>query len=102
MIDNTNQCQRLINLLRIRGSRGIFVYEIIAPRPQGLGIAQYNTRISELRDMDFGIKNVKPGHFVLTYDCGKLLRIVKPKQEFVVRDNKAIPIENLRMTQLHI
>jgi len=62
------QEQRILSLLRNRGSRGVFIYEIIAPRPRGLGIAQYNARIWGLRQKGFVIDNVKPGHFVLTKD----------------------------------
>jgi len=56
---------RLLNLLRERGSLGVYVYEIMTPRPNGLGISQYGTRILELRAKKFDIVNKKPGHFVL-------------------------------------
>lgn len=64
---------RLLKLLQMRGQAGVFVYELIAPRPQGLGIAQYNRAIKELRDGKHdGIKhqivNAKPGHFILKGD----------------------------------
>ncbi len=66
---NPSQRERLLALLRAKGSRGVYVYEIIAPRPEGLGIAQYNTRIKELREGKSGerhnIVNTEPGHFVL-------------------------------------
>jgi len=60
-----SQKGRIIKLLKERGQMGAFVYEIITPRPQGLGIAQYNARIKELRETGYNIRNVKPGHFVL-------------------------------------
>lgn len=65
-----SQRERLLALLRAKGSRGVYVYEIIAPRPDGLGIAQYNTRIKELREggndrPKYNIVNTEPGHFVL-------------------------------------
>jgi len=59
------QRERILNLLRERGQAGVQVWELIAPRPAGLGIAQYNARIKELREKGFNIINVKPGHFVL-------------------------------------
>jgi hypothetical protein len=64
-IKNDTQQKRLLSLLQERGDRGVYVYEIQTPRPQGLGIAQYNTRISELREKGHDIVNVVPGHFVL-------------------------------------
>jgi hypothetical protein len=41
------------------------VYEIMTPRPNGLGIAQYTARIHELRGKGYKIENVEPGRFVL-------------------------------------
>lgn len=55
------QTQRLLDEFINKGD--LMVYEIIAPRPQGLGIAQYNARIKELRDKGHVIKNLQPGHF---------------------------------------
>jgi len=62
------QEQRILNLLRERGSRGAYVYEFMTPRPNGLGIAQYNARIYGLREKGYVIENKKPGHFVLVKD----------------------------------
>ena len=62
---STSQHQRLIDLLKIRGDAGIMVYEIMTPRPNGLGIAQYTARIHELRGKGYKIENVEPGRFVL-------------------------------------
>lgn len=59
------QRDRLLAILMERGEQGVFVYELIAPRPQGLGIAQYNARIKELRSRGYVIINKEPGHFVL-------------------------------------
>jgi hypothetical protein len=59
------QEERILDLLRARGGVGVYVYEIMAPRPQGLGIAQYNARIYGLRKKGFNIINKEPGHFVL-------------------------------------
>lgn len=59
------QCERILTLLKRRGGMGVMVYEITAPRPEGLGVAQYNARIKELRARGHNIKNVTPGHFVL-------------------------------------
>lgn len=41
------------------------VYELIAPKPQGLGVAQYNARIYDLRQDGYVITNVEEGKFVL-------------------------------------
>jgi len=60
-----SQRERLLALLKSRGSQGVYVYEINAPRPGGLGIAQYNTRIKELRELKHNIINTEPGHFKL-------------------------------------
>lgn len=68
----TGQKKRLLELLRSRGKAGVFVYEIVAPRPNGLGISQYNARILELRELGYDIKNVKPGHFVLVSEPQEL------------------------------
>ena len=59
------QAQRILNLLKERGNDGAFVYEFMLPRPQGLGIAQYNARIFELRRKGYSIINKEPGHFIL-------------------------------------
>jgi len=60
-----SQKERILNLLQRRGGMGVKVYEIIAPRPDGLGVAQYNARIKELRTAGHEIVNIAPGHFVL-------------------------------------
>ena len=55
------QHQRLLQAFQDK--QDLMVYEIMAPRPQGLGIAQYNARVKELRELGHPIINVKPGHF---------------------------------------
>lgn len=59
------QRDRILAVLTERGEKGVYVYELIAPRPKGLGIAQYNARIKELRSRGYAIVNTEPGHFVL-------------------------------------
>ena len=59
------QEQRILQLLREKGNLGVYVYELVTPRPQGLGIAQYNARIYGLREKGHNIVNKTPGHFVL-------------------------------------
>ncbi len=66
--ENLTQEQRILNLLRDRGKAGVYVYEFMTPRPQGLGIAQYNARLFGLRKKGYIIENVVPGHFILTKD----------------------------------
>lgn len=69
-IKKPTQEQRILELLRERGSAGIYVYEIMTPRPMGgLGIAQYTARIWGLRQKGHVIKNVKKGKFVLMQDA---------------------------------
>lgn len=55
------QRQRLLDAFQKKTD--LMVYEIMAPRPMGLGIAQYNARIKELRETGHPIINVMPGHF---------------------------------------
>jgi hypothetical protein len=55
------QCTRLLQAFQEK--QDLMVYEIMTPRPQGLGIAQYNARIKELKEQGHPIINVKPGHF---------------------------------------
>jgi len=62
------QEQRILDLLRDQGKAGAYVYEFMTPRPNGLGIAQYNARIFGLRKKGYVIENKTPGHFVLTED----------------------------------
>jgi len=64
-IEKPTQEQRILDLLRLRGPEGVKVYELIAPRPGGLGIAQYNARIWGLRKKGYVIENKVPGHFIL-------------------------------------
>ena len=64
-IKKSSQELRILNLLRERGSRGAYVYEFMTPRPNGLGVAQYNSRLYGLRKKGFDIVNKEPGHFVL-------------------------------------
>jgi len=66
--ERPTQEQRILDLLRERGKAGAYVYKFMTPRPQGLGIAQYNTRIWELRQKGFVIENKTPGLFLLTND----------------------------------
>lgn len=65
MTKRLTQKQRLLEHLRDKGEQGAYVYEFMMPRPNGLGIAQYNARIKELRTEGYTIINTKPGHFVL-------------------------------------
>jgi hypothetical protein len=59
------QEQRILQLLKNRGKSGVKVWELVTPRPHGLGISQYNARIYGLREKGFNIVNKTPGHFVL-------------------------------------
>ena len=68
-IENKTQEQRILDLLRQKGSEGVFVWEFMIPRNQGgLGVAQYNARIWGLRQKGYDIRNKKPGHFILMHD----------------------------------
>lgn len=62
---NPTQQERILNLLREKGNQGVYVYEFMAPRPMGLGVAQYGARLLELRRKGYEIINTQPGHFIL-------------------------------------
>jgi len=70
---------RILKLLQRRGQSGVAIFEMITPRPEGLGVAQYNARILELREMGYNIINTMPGHFVLN-DGSAEVEIVKPEK----------------------
>lgn len=55
--------QQIRLLQAFQEKQDLMVYEIMAPRPNGLGIAQYNARIKELREQGHTIRNIEPGHF---------------------------------------
>ena len=63
--ERPTQEQRILDFLKARGERGVFVWEFMIPQPKGLGIAQYSARIWGLRQKGHKIINTKPGHFVL-------------------------------------
>jgi len=64
--EDLTQEERILALLRERGSAGVDVWEFMMPRSRGgLGVAQYNARIWGLRQKGHDIKNEKIGHFVL-------------------------------------
>lgn len=60
-----SQKKRILELLKIRGLAGVFVWELTGARPEGLGCQQYNARILELRKDGHNIINTTPGHFIL-------------------------------------
>lgn len=67
--ENLTQEERIMRLLRKRGSEGVKIWEFMMPRNQGgLGIAQYNARIYGLRKKGHIIKSIKSGRFVLVRD----------------------------------
>jgi hypothetical protein len=63
--EDKTQEEQILTFLEARGERGVFVYELQAPKPHGLGIAQYNARIFGLRKKGHNIVNETPGHFIL-------------------------------------
>lgn len=64
-----NLTQRLRVLQRLLNQDCVMVYELMTPRPNGEGIAQYGTRLKELRETGYQIENVEKGKFVLHKDC---------------------------------
>lgn len=58
------QKERILKLLRQRKSKGVAVYELVTPRPNGLGVSQYNARIYDLRKEGYKIDN-KDNRFFL-------------------------------------
>ena len=87
-INKNSQEQRILSLLQERGSQGAYVYEFQAPRPLGLGIAQYNARIWGLRRKGYDIQNTTPGHFVL---ASELSEPKKPEWIFT-DDGRAVQV----------
>lgn len=80
-----SQKGRILNLLRERGEQGVKVYELIAPRPEGLGVAQYNSRIYDLRHLGYNIVNTDD-KFVLVNEPEKPQYIFNPEtQSYEVR-----------------
>lgn len=61
--------QRLRVLQRLLNQDCVMVYELMTPRPNGEGVAQYGTRLKELRETGYQIENVEKGKFVLHKDC---------------------------------
>lgn len=72
-----SQKQRLLEAFLEK--KDLMVYEIMAPRPEGLGIAQYNARIKELRELGHPIENIEPGHF--RYQVPKEKKMQRPLLE---------------------
>ena len=58
------QAQSILEYLKDH-PEGVYVYELMTPQPQGLGIAQYNARIYDLRHKGYDIRSDRGGHFVL-------------------------------------
>ena len=79
-VSNKTQEGRILNLLRQRGSRGVYAWEII----KDLYILQYNARIWGLKRKGFIIDNEKPGYFVLKEDqeAERIEKEKKMKWEF--------------------
>lgn len=79
--EDLTQEQNILQLLKERGSKGVYIYEMMTPKPHGLGIAQYNARIKGLRDKGHDIRNVKEGHFVYFPQDLPLLEDLTPVKE---------------------
>lgn len=60
-VKNGTQAARILEVLRGRGERGVYAWEITGD----LHILQYNSRIFDLRKKGFDIINERPGLFVL-------------------------------------
>lgn len=73
-----SQKGRILNLLRERGEQGVKVYELIAPRPEGLGVAQYNARLYDLRHLGYNIVNTDD-KFILVSEPEKPQYIFNPE-----------------------
>lgn len=79
--EDLTQEEQILTLLKERGSKGVYIYELQTPRPNGLGIAQYNARIFGLRNKGHVIDNTIPGHFVLTEE-----NITVPQSKKIKKD----------------
>lgn len=60
------QKQKVLRLFKERGGRGVKVFDLISPKPDGLQISQYGRVIKELREEGYNIINKQPGLFVLS------------------------------------
>ncbi len=78
------QEQRILNLLKQRGTQGVYAWEITGD----LHILQYNARIFGLREKGHNIENKKPGHFVLVE------KTTKPTWQAVKRQEKRAELES--------
>jgi hypothetical protein len=87
---------RILDLLKVRGEQGAFVYEFMTPKSKGgLGIAQYSARIWGLRHKGYVIDNPEKGKFVLVFEPGltpnkqiSVLQEIKEKEKEEKEDNK--------------
>jgi hypothetical protein len=70
--ENT-QKYRIMKHLMVWGK--IEVWKLITPRPQGLGVAQYGTRIKEMREV------LKPQGFEIRNVAGKYFEMRKIQQQ---------------------
>lgn len=93
-IENLTQEERILKLLKERGERGVYVYEMQNSRPNGLGIAQYNARIKGLRRKGHIIKNTEPGHFILIEASTVLPTYLKPSNRTTKPKIQAQPSYN--------
>lgn len=76
------QKQRILNLLKQKRTGGVAVYELTTPRPNGLGIAQYNARIYDLRNEGYEIES-REGKFYLISEPKE------PEYEWIFKGNTA-------------
>jgi len=79
------QKNKILKLLKQRGEKGAMVYEFMMPKPQGLGIAQYNARIYDLRREGYTIDSDGKGKFILVGEPKKV------EYEWVVDNNTNTP-----------
>ena len=81
----TTQEQRILDLFTERKGAGVYAYELAEPRPQGLGILQYNARIYGLRHRGFNIISDYKGHF-----------IIKEEHQYMTQDELSDKLAKLR------
>lgn len=93
LISKPTQCERILDLLTERGGLGVEVWEMIAPQPRGLGIAQYNARIYQLRRKGWSIISKDDKFFLMNNlqikeENEKLLSILREEYKTAAKERQ--------------
>lgn len=92
---------RILSLLLTKPH--VMVYEFMTPRPQGLGIAQYNARIKELREYGYDIESVEKGKFKLhRHNLSRILSKIEADAKIVKSIGNQEKLNQLRAEYLMV